>query len=188
MRAPTTAAKLRPGSNNNGPGNGAAPRPRPVPVRPRGSLVAGIDIGSTKICCFIARVEGAEPRILGIGHQVSRGLKGGAIVNLEEVSDSIWRHPNLVFGAIAIFVYVGAEVAIGSSIANYLALDNIGHFISASTLPDPALRYQEALRGYLARRILRTVTVQAARISQRLEQIESLRQECAVLAPNPSQV
>jgi cell division protein FtsA len=88
MRASTTAAKLRPGSNH-GSGNGAAPRPRPVPVRPRGSLVAGIDIGSTKICCFIARVEDAEPRILGIGHQVSRGLKGGAIVNLDEVSDSI---------------------------------------------------------------------------------------------------
>jgi cell division protein FtsA len=89
MRASTTAAKLRPGSNDHGSGNGAAPRPRPVPVRPRGRLVAGIDIGSTKICCFIARVEGAEPRILGIGHQVSRGLKGGAIVNLDEVSDSI---------------------------------------------------------------------------------------------------
>ena len=37
-------------------------------------------------------------------------------------------------------------------------------------------RYEEALRGYFARRILRTVTVQAARIAQRLEQIESLRQ------------
>ena len=64
----------------------------------------------------------------------------------EKVSDSIWRHPNLLFGAVAIFVYVGAEVAIGSSIANYLALDNIGRFISASTVPDAALRYQEALR------------------------------------------
>jgi uncharacterized protein (TIGR02284 family) len=49
-------------------------------------------------------------------------------------------------------------------------------------------RYQEALQGYLARRILRTVTVQAARISQRLEQIESLRQENAVLAPNAPQM
>jgi uncharacterized protein (TIGR02284 family) len=49
-------------------------------------------------------------------------------------------------------------------------------------------RYEEALRGYLARRILRTVTVQAARIIQRLEQIESLRQECAVMSPNASQV
>src|SRR5262249_14885767 len=44
----------------------------------------------------------------------------------ERLSDSIWKHPNLVFGAIGIFVYVGGEVAIGSSIANYLALPNIG--------------------------------------------------------------
>src|SRR3974390_2225412 len=32
----------------------------------------------------------------------------------EKVEDSIWKHPNLVFGAIAIFVYVGAEVYIAS--------------------------------------------------------------------------
>jgi MFS transporter, FHS family, L-fucose permease len=65
----------------------------------------------------------------------------------EKVSDSIWRHPNLSFGAIAIFLYVGGEVAIGSSIANYLALDNIGHLVSSSSIPDSALRYQEALRA-----------------------------------------
>lgn len=57
----------------------------------------------------------------------------------EKVGDSVWKHPNLVFGAIGIFVYVGAEVAIGSSIANYLALNNIGHF--ASNVADPASRY-----------------------------------------------
>jgi len=61
----------------------------------------------------------------------------------EKVNDSIWKHPNLPFGAIAIFVYVGAEVAIGSSIANYLALPNIGHF--ASGVADPATRYRAAL-------------------------------------------
>lgn len=63
----------------------------------------------------------------------------------EKVNDSIWKHPNLIFGAIAIFVYVGAEVAIGSSIANYLALDNIGHFISPASVPSAAARYQQAL-------------------------------------------
>src|SRR5947209_50768 len=63
----------------------------------------------------------------------------------QKVNDSIWKHPNLIFGAIAIFVYVGAEVAIGSSIANYLALDNIGGFVSGSAIPDPAARYQAAL-------------------------------------------
>src|SRR2546430_2990101 len=61
----------------------------------------------------------------------------------EKIDDSIWKHPNLPLGAIAIFVYVGAEVAIGSSIANYLALPNIGHF--ASNVADPAARYHSAL-------------------------------------------
>ena len=32
----------------------------------------------------------------------------------EKAKDSIWNHPNLFFGAIGIFAYVGAEVSIGS--------------------------------------------------------------------------
>ena len=63
----------------------------------------------------------------------------------ERIEDSVWKHPNLVFGAIGIFVYVGGEVAIGSSIANYLALDNIGEFLSPATIPDAAARYRAAL-------------------------------------------
>jgi cell division protein FtsA len=81
----TTAARKRPSRNGRSP----TPRPRHPPARPRGNLLAALDIGSAKICCFIARVDGQEPRILGIGHQVSRGMKGGAIVNLDEVSASI---------------------------------------------------------------------------------------------------
>lgn len=63
----------------------------------------------------------------------------------QKVGDSVWKHPNLVFGAIGIFIYVGGEVAIGSSIANYLALDNIGRFVSPSSIPDAATRYHAAL-------------------------------------------
>lgn len=44
----------------------------------------------------------------------------------EKVNDSIWRHPNLIFGAIAIFVYVGGEVAIGSFLVNYFGQTEIG--------------------------------------------------------------
>ena len=65
----------------------ASPRPG-APVRPRGSTIAGIDIGTTKICCFIARVE-AEPRITGIGHQIARGVRSGAIIDLDAAGDSI---------------------------------------------------------------------------------------------------
>jgi FHS family L-fucose permease-like MFS transporter len=63
----------------------------------------------------------------------------------QKIDDSIWKHPNLVFGAVGIFMYVGGEVAIGSSIANYLALDNIGGFISPANVPDAATRYHAAL-------------------------------------------
>src|SRR6267143_1830779 len=61
----------------------------------------------------------------------------------EKINDSIWKHPNLIFGAIGICVYVGGEVAIGSSIANYLALPNIGGF--AADIADSATRYRAAL-------------------------------------------
>jgi FHS family L-fucose permease-like MFS transporter len=43
------------------------------------------------------------------------------------VSDSPWRHRNLALGTIAIFTYVGAEVAIGSYLINYFKLPNIGN-------------------------------------------------------------
>jgi MFS transporter, FHS family, L-fucose permease len=43
----------------------------------------------------------------------------------EKVGDSIWKHPNLIFGAIGIFVYVGAEVSIGSFLVNYFSQSEI---------------------------------------------------------------
>src|ERR1700746_3837253 len=44
----------------------------------------------------------------------------------EKVHDSIWKHPNLIFGAVGIFVYVGAEVSIGSFLVNYFSQPEIG--------------------------------------------------------------
>jgi len=44
----------------------------------------------------------------------------------EKVDDTIWRHRNLIFGALAIFVYVGAEVSIGSFLVNYFSQPEIG--------------------------------------------------------------
>jgi len=47
---------------------------------------------------------------------------GHAVTN-----DSLWAHPNLVLGAVAIFTYVGAEVSIGSFLVNYMNLPDIGN-------------------------------------------------------------
>lgn len=43
----------------------------------------------------------------------------------EKINDSIWKHPNLLFGALAIFAYVGAEVAIGSFMVSYFSQPDI---------------------------------------------------------------
>jgi MFS transporter, FHS family, L-fucose permease len=50
--------------------------------------------------------------------------RGGAAIS--GVKDSVWKHRRLVLGAIGIFVYVGAEVAIGSFLVNYLSRPEIG--------------------------------------------------------------
>jgi FHS family L-fucose permease-like MFS transporter len=42
-----------------------------------------------------------------------------------KLNESIWKHPNLVFGALGIFAYVGAEVSIGSFLVNYFSLPQI---------------------------------------------------------------
>ncbi len=54
-----------------------------------GSL-AVLDIGTTKIACFIAQVDSAgEIRIAGIGHQLSKGIRSGIITDFAEAEASI---------------------------------------------------------------------------------------------------
>jgi FHS family L-fucose permease-like MFS transporter len=108
-----------------------------TPVQQAASVIKPyVGLGVALVLLAIAIASFKLPKIASAEHHVG-----------EKVDDSIWKHPSLIYGAIGIFVYVGAEVAIGSSIANYLALDNIGHLVSPSSFPDAALRYQEALRA-----------------------------------------
>lgn len=52
---------------------------------PKGSVIAALDIGSTKIACFIARIRDDIGNIdlIGIGHQASQGIKSGTVVDLD---------------------------------------------------------------------------------------------------------
>jgi len=52
--------------------------------------------------------------------------EGGRTVEVG-AHDTIWKHRNLVMGAIGIFAYVGAEVAIGSFLVNYMHEPEIGN-------------------------------------------------------------
>ncbi len=60
-------------------------------------IIAALDVGSTKVCCLIAKVEppsrnsvsGPKIKILGVGHHAARGIRAGAVVNVEEAERSI---------------------------------------------------------------------------------------------------
>ena len=55
-------------------------------------IVVGIDIGTTKTCTLVARVEGEHNmRILGVGIEPSQGIRKGTIVDLQAASQSIAR-------------------------------------------------------------------------------------------------
>ena len=46
-------------------------------------IIAALDIGSSKVSCLIAEVKGTGTlEVIGIGHQASRGVKSGTIIDL----------------------------------------------------------------------------------------------------------
>jgi len=56
----------------------------------RHGLIAALDVGTTKVCCFIARAsDDGTLRVLGIGHQLSRGMRNGAVVDMDEAEMAI---------------------------------------------------------------------------------------------------
>lgn len=54
-------------------------------------IVVGLDIGTSKIVAIVAEVKDEELEIIGMGQQVSRGLKKGVVVNIESTVTSIQR-------------------------------------------------------------------------------------------------
>ena len=56
----------------------------------RNGLITALDVGTTKIACLIARpMDNGVAEVIGVGHQVSRGIKNGNIIDMVEVEDSI---------------------------------------------------------------------------------------------------
>jgi FHS family L-fucose permease-like MFS transporter len=74
-----------------------------------------VGLGIALVLLAIAIASFKLPKIPHAQHQLG-----------EKVNDSIWNHPNLIFGAIGIFVYVGGEVSIGSFLVNYFSQPEIG--------------------------------------------------------------
>ncbi|MGE3478176.1 MAG: cell division protein FtsA [Dongiaceae bacterium] len=55
-------------------------------VKLRSNIIAALDLGTSKVGCFIARIdERGRPRVIGMGHQASKGIKSGTIVDMDAV-------------------------------------------------------------------------------------------------------
>ena len=73
--------------------HGLTPRLKPLSTR-KSATLSVLDIGTSKIVCLVAELRPVTngealrgrthlARVIGIGHQRSLGLKGGAVVDLE---------------------------------------------------------------------------------------------------------
>lgn len=70
-----------------------------APRQPGGPIVGLLDIGTSKVACLIVALEPRGPsilpgmrtafRVLGVGHQRSRGLKAGVITDLAEAEIAV---------------------------------------------------------------------------------------------------
>jgi cell division protein FtsA len=62
---------------------------KPLRKKNAGSVTV-LDIGTSKIACFIAHIDSAgEVKIVGIGHQLSKGIRSGIITDFSEAEASI---------------------------------------------------------------------------------------------------
>ncbi len=75
------------------------PRMRPLPGR-RAVVMSVLDVGSTKVCCLIAKLTPREDseilagrshsiEVLGYGYQRSRGIKSGVVVDMDAAEQAI---------------------------------------------------------------------------------------------------
>ncbi len=56
------------------------------PRTAQGDVFAALDIGTSKVACFIARLdEHNQPHVIGIGHQISEGVRSGLVSDMDAV-------------------------------------------------------------------------------------------------------
>ena len=82
--------------------------------------------------------------------KIDDGAEGALRAVGDDHRTSAWQYRHLVLGAVAIFVYVGAEVAIGSFMINYLSLPTIGGFSERDASHYVSLYWGGAMVGRFA--------------------------------------
>lgn len=75
-----------------------------------GKIIVGLDIGTTKICAVVGEFSNGGINIIGMGSHPSKGLRKGAVVNIESTVESIKKaveEAEVMAGCSISSVYVG---------------------------------------------------------------------------------
>jgi len=101
----------------------------------RGPIVAGLDVGTTKICAIVGQAVEGKMNILALGASPSKGLRKGMVVNIEATVESI-------IGAVK-----DAERAAGVEINSVCVGIAGGHIKSFESYGAVGIRGREVSRG-----------------------------------------
>jgi FHS family L-fucose permease-like MFS transporter len=118
------------------------------------SSVQGPYIGLAVTLLVLAVVVGMShlPQIVGAQGDAKSGTA------LKEDRASAWHYRHLVLGAIGIFCYVGAEVAIGSYLVNFLGLSDVAQMPAATAAKYVSFYWGGAMVGrFIGAAVLRAV-------------------------------
>ena len=55
----------------------------------RSPVVAALDIGTSKVCCIIAKVKDRKISILGYGYNAAKGIKNGVVIDINQATISV---------------------------------------------------------------------------------------------------
>ncbi|GMT47066.1 MAG: cell division protein FtsA [bacterium] len=101
----------------------------------KGPIVAGLDVGTTKICAIVGQAVEGKMNILALGASPSKGLRKGMVVNIETTVESI------------INAVKDAERAAGVEINSVCVGIAGGHIRSFESYGAVGIRSREVTRG-----------------------------------------
>ncbi len=106
-------------------------RPK-TPTKNNTPSIAVLDVGTTKIACFIAHIDSAgEIKIVGIGHQLSKGIRSGIITDFAEAEASI------------VAAVHAAEQMAGETVENVMVSLSGGNLVSRNVTVEMTLLGEE---------------------------------------------
>jgi cell division protein FtsA len=90
-------------------------------------IVVGIDVGTTKVCTLVGRIETPETiRILGVGIEPSDGIRKGVIVDLEAATQAITRSVKRAESTSGLEITAGLVSVAGAHVSSVNSRGSVG--------------------------------------------------------------